>query len=110
MSEVILDFAEPLLDECDNEQTERIAIGLAIFVWNVSLLPEKDQEREIMKICSTLPGSEDAKVFAMYMDHANSLLERKKNRFSENHRSILKYEISGSGNSRRLDVASTLAA
>ena len=61
MSEVILDFAEPFLDECENEASEKVAVAMAILVWNISLLPESDQVREILKMCSELAGSDDAK-------------------------------------------------
>ena len=77
MSEVILDFAEPILDECENEEAEKIAIAMAILIWNLSLLLEKDQDREILKMCSQLAGSDDATQIAGLMDYANSLLERK---------------------------------
>jgi hypothetical protein len=109
MSEVILDFAEPLLDECENEASEKVAVAMAILVWNISLLPENDQDREILKICSELAGSDDKKQIARLMDYANYLLERKKRYYAENQRYIVKYEISGSGNSQRLDVASTFS-
>lgn len=42
MSHVILDFAAPLLDTCNDEASERKAISLAIFVWNAGLLPEPE--------------------------------------------------------------------
>ena len=109
MSEVILDFAEPLLDECENEETAKVAVAMAILVWNASLLPEEDQNREILKMCSDIAGSDDAKQIAQLMDYANYLLERKNRNYAENRRYIVKYEISGSGKNRRLDVASTLS-
>jgi hypothetical protein len=109
MSEVILDFAEPLLDECENEASEKIAVAMAILIWNVSLLPEKDQDREILKMCSELARSDDAKQIAELMDYANHLIKRKNKNYAENRRYIVKYEISGYGKDRRLDVASTLS-
>jgi len=108
MSEVILDFAEPLLDECETEAAEKIAVAMAIHIWNASLLPEKDQSPEIRKMCSQLAGSDDAERIAELMEYANFLLERKDIHYAENRRHIVKYEISGSGKNRRLDVASTL--
>ena len=108
MSEVILEFAEPLLDQCKGEKSEQTATALAIMIWNLSLLPEKDQDREIEKMCSKLFGSNDAKDYAILVDYATFLMERKKKYYSDNKRAIINYQISGSGKSRRLDVASTL--
>lgn len=107
MSEVILKFAEPLLDQCEGEESEKTAITLAILIWNLSLLPEKNQDREIEKMCSGLLGSNDARDYASVMDYATFLLERKKKYYSDNKRAIVNYQISGSGKNRRLDVAST---
>jgi len=109
MSEVILEFAEPLLEQCKDEKSAAGATGLAISVWNLSLLPEKSQGQEIIKMCSELTGSDDPKDYDELMDFAKVLLERKKKYYSDNKRAIANYQISGSGKNRRLDVASTLS-
>ena len=108
MSEVILEFAEPLLDLCGGEKSERTATALAIMIWNLSLFPEKDQDREIEKMCSKLLGSNEAKDHAAFVDYATFLLERKKKYYSDNKKAIVDYQISGYGKTRRLEVASTL--
>ncbi len=82
---------------------------MAILIWNLSLLPEENQDREIEQMCAELPGSVDAKASATLMDYAKFLLERKKKYYSDNKRAIVSYQISGSGKNRRLDVASTLS-
>jgi len=109
MSEVIMDFAQPFLIESKDEESARKAIGLAILIWNVSLLPESDQDNLIQEICSGLSPSNDATDFSTAMHYVNMLLERKKKYFPNNKRAIIDYQISGSGKSRRLDVASTLS-
>ena len=109
MSEAILEFTKPFLDKCEDEALERTIIALAILIWNMSLLPGKDREREIEKICSGLSPSDDANDLAALMGYVDIMLERKKKYYSENKRIIIKYQISGSGKNRRLDVASTLS-
>jgi len=109
MSAVILDFAKPLLDECEDKESERRAVGLAVLVWNVSLFPEKDQDRKIQKLCSDLSPSNDATDFGALMPYINMLLERKKTYYPDIKRAIVNYQMSGSGKYRRLDVASTLS-
>jgi hypothetical protein len=64
---------------------------------------------KISTMCSEFARSDDPKDFDELMGYANLLLERKKKHFSENQRAIVKYQISGSGRNRRLDVASTLS-
>ena len=110
MSEVILDFAKPFLDKCEDEESEKKAIGLAILIWNVSLFPKKKRDQEIEKFCSGLSPSEDANDFAALMNYVDILLERKKVYYPENKRAIISYQMSGSGKNRRLDVASTLSS
>ena len=109
MSEVILEFAKPFLDECEDEASEKKSIALAILIWNVSLFPEKDREWEIEKVCSKLSPSDDANDFSALMGYVDIMLERKKKYYSDNKRVIIKYQISGYGKNRRLDVASTLS-
>ncbi len=109
MSEVILDFAKPLLDECKDDESIAKATGLAILIWNLSLLPQSDLDREIEKVCAGLSNSDDARDSAALMDYANLLLERKKKYYADNKRTIINYHISGSGKDLRLDVASTLS-
>ena len=109
MSEVILDFAKPLLDKCEDEESEKKAIGLAILIWNVSLFPKKKRDQEIENLCSGLSSSEDANDFAALMNYVNLLLERKNEYYPDNKRAIMNYQMSGSEKNRRLDVASTLS-
>ena len=78
MSEVILHFAEPFLEECKDEETEKKVIGLAILIWNVSLLPKEKQGQAVQKICSDTSSSNDADGFATALHYVNMLLERKK--------------------------------
>jgi hypothetical protein len=109
MSEVILDFAEPLLAKCQDDKTERKAVGIAILVWNLSLLPKKEQKEGIQDIYSVYSKSYDATDRAIMMYIVDMLLERKKKHFPNHKRAIVEYQFSGSGKTRRLDVASTLA-
>ncbi len=109
MSEVILDFAKPFLDKCEDEESEKKAIGLAILIWNVSLFPKKKRDQEIENLCSGLSSSEDANDFAALMNYVNILLERKDECYPDNKRAIINYQMSGSGKNRRLDIASTLS-
>ncbi|MBW2149689.1 MAG: hypothetical protein JRI22_22070 [Deltaproteobacteria bacterium] len=109
MSEVVLDFAKPLLDECRDSDTEKKAISLAILVWNMSLLPENSRDQAIQKMYSDLLPSDDATDLATMMYCVDMLMERKRKYFPKNKRAIIDYQFSGSGKDRRLDVASTLS-
>jgi hypothetical protein len=106
MSEVIQDFAEPLLDECEDDESERKAISIAIFVWNTSLLPKKEHKEAIQEICSEFSKPNDAGFLATMRLFFDMLMERKKKYFANNKRLIVGHQISGSGNNRRLIIVS----
>ena len=49
MSQIILDFASPLLNEAKDHEAISGAITLAVIAWNASLLPLKEQNEIIEK-------------------------------------------------------------
>lgn len=110
MSEVILDFAEPLLENCDdNNELLKKAITIAIIVWNISLLPEKDHDDAIQDISSKLSPSENASDYVAMMSYIDMLMERKKKYFSNNRRAIVSYHFSNVQGGIHLYVASTIS-
>jgi hypothetical protein len=110
MSEVILDFAEPLLENCDdNNELIKKAITTAIIVWNISLLPEKDHDDAIQNISSKLSPSENASNYVAMMSYIDMLMERKKKYFSNNRRAIVSYHFSNVQGGIHLYVASTIS-
>ena len=109
MSEVLLDFVSPLLDVCEDEETEKKAMEFSITVWNAYLLPEKDQDKLIQELISGLSPSSKADDLAMSKYYVDMLMERKKKYFPNNKRLIVDYQISGSRKKRHLSVASTFS-
>ena len=107
MSEVIIDFSEPLLNECRNFEEEKKALSLAMFVWNLSLIPKRKQAKSIKEICSeTLSLDKDE--MKDFMETIKFLLNRKKEFFNNNSRFIMDYQISPNHESFHLNVASTI--
>lgn len=110
MSHVILNFAKPITDGLSDDDEDDVAfrniIGLAIFVWNTSLLPDKEQEKALEQAVEVVADS-DAKDFAMLHHSIDALMKRKKKYFSEKKRFIVDYQITTSKRSRHLYVVST---
>jgi hypothetical protein len=104
MSNVIWDFAGPVLALCNDEASERNAISLAIFVWNSALLPEQerrdtlgaylDQQRE------ALPP-EELETLSKLIDQ---LLEDRQTRFAENRKRVTNCTFGAFGDNRRIEV------
>jgi hypothetical protein len=88
MSQVILDFAKPLLETCNDRESERKALSLAIFVWNATLLSEEEQKKTLdnyLSDCKKSLPMEAANTLSSYID---LLVESKKARFTADRRKI----------------------
>jgi len=108
MSEVIENFAEPLLEDCENDKDIKKIIKFAILVWNLTLIPDDDkQKNEIQNFVDTLSTSNDANEIRHFKHYTNLLVTRKRKMFSHIKRAIIDYQFSGSGSNLRLNIAST---
>jgi hypothetical protein len=107
MSEVLLDFAALFLDDLDEPKEIEKVISFAAAVWNLSLLPEKQQKNGMKEITD---------IFAQeYQEYQNVgafmtevLLERKKKFYPNNKRFIINYEFCFKNGLPWLNVASTI--
>jgi len=106
MSEVILDFAEPLLDE-GTEQLECFdaAIAFAIVCWNISFMTLKKQQKMLQKFLNEFP-SYRSKLGKAVEDMAQILINRKKTFFAGERRMVAGYRIVEGKRGPRLLVAS----
>ena len=107
ISQVILDFAEPLLDDVDDELFEN-AINCAVACWNLSFLPEKKQQRQLRVMVNELGKSDPLARFEVE-DCIRMLLERKRILFADEKRMVVNYKIVEEEDQHRLLVVSTLA-
>lgn len=79
MSEIIIDYAQPLLDAAQSDQDQRKSIAMAITFWNVALLPDQDQKKFIHDfINSTKPPTNNKESSGESEQVANYFIERKK--------------------------------
>lgn len=106
MSEVLLDFAQPLLDSVDNDTAFENAISIAVLCWNISFLPEKEQSKMLREIVDEI-GKSDALTRLEVEDCVKMLLERKKVLFADYRRMIINYKIVEEEGAERLLVMST---
>ena len=107
MSEVLTDFIEPYLEFTDTEEAYRKLLTLAITAWNISLLPEEEQQGMIDNVLETMPATSE-EVKADLREIVNMLIARKKTYFSEHTRMIVEFELTDTGRGYHLSVASTL--
>ena len=109
MSEVILDFAEPLLNtiDDDDELFEEV-ICFAAFCWNTSFLPENEQKQMVQSLINDIANS-DILHRLRFEDDIRMLLERKKTFFADDRRIVVNYKVIEEEDRQRLLVMSTLA-
>lgn len=100
MSQVILDFAKPLLELSDDVEWKMTILDVAIVAWNFSLLPPEEQSRASQELDETFDTDEAKDVFEF-------LLQRKEESFLENHRVIVDYTVHQAGNKLKFNVIST---
>jgi len=106
MSEVLLDFAQPLLDTVDDEAF-RLAIFFAAFCWNLSFLSEQEQQKNLKTMVDELSKS-DPLIRTDLNAWARAFLERKKDFFAADRRIVVNYEVVEEKDNHHLFVMSTL--
>jgi hypothetical protein len=105
MSDVILQFAEPLKDEYGIVPPNMLRF--AILVWNASVLPENERQELIKDIHKILPDADD-EMQEILESIVDMLLERKERYFSDNKRFIVDYNIRETSRRTHLDCVSTM--
>ena len=108
MSQVILDFAEPLLDAIDDDELFENAIGCAVTCWNLSFLTEKKQQRHLRAIVNELDKSHLLTRFEAE-DCTRMLLERKRTLFADEKRIVVNYKVVEEEDQHHLFVTSSVA-
>ena len=108
MSEILLDFAEPLMEQVDrsDERAFGNVISIAAFAWNVSLLPKEKWESSIEDMVKELAQSDDD--VAMMKSIVQMLIQRRMEFFSDITRYIFDYEILDEKEGWHLNVVSSL--
>ena len=109
MSEIIIDYARPLLDVATNAEEQKKAITIAVTIWNLSLFPEDmqfDYINEIKRITSASNKTDDLSDD----DHEifNYLMQRKKLLFPDINRLVVDYEFVETPKSFHLNIVSNI--
>jgi hypothetical protein len=107
ISEVLLDFAAPLLERFETEVPVKNIIPMAIFAWNLALTRNEDHNKAINEMAKVL--SLDEKGIEEMNNLMRWLVDRKRNHFAEHKRRILDYRLSDLGERYGLQVVSVSA-
>ncbi len=108
MSQVVLDFAEPLLETCSDEASERKAISLAIYVWNTAMLPESQCRNTLdayLAECQKVMPPEELNTLS---DFIEGLVHTRRTRFAHNRKKITNCTFGDYGSDRHIEVGYTI--
>lgn len=105
MSEVLLEFAEPLTDECEDDKAFYNVLQISAIAWNSSFFSPKERNKlideSINKHINDNSGREIAK------EILSKMLERKEKNFPNIKRIIIDLQISYRDGQQHLDVISS---
>jgi hypothetical protein len=109
MSEIIIDFAEPLLDVAENTQSQKQAITTAILGWNLALLQKEAHPDQLNKIKKTLHTATNSDQLGNEVSEVlNFLGSRKDTLYPEINRMIVDYELIDTPQGFHLNVVSNI--
>lgn len=110
MSEIIIDYARPLLDVAKNGEEQKKAITIAVIIWNLSLFPEEKQSEHITEIKKIIRTSSVKGADLSENNNAvfNYFMERKKVLFPEVNRVVVDYEFVETPKGFHLNIVSNI--
>lgn len=108
MSEVLENFVEPYLDTASNHDQRLKLLGIAVFAWNLALLPENKQQPELDKIVTELTRWQGRQMKQDVRKILEEMMERKRDFFAQHQRYILDFELKERRHDFHLSVVSTL--
>jgi uncharacterized membrane protein YheB (UPF0754 family) len=105
MSEVLLEFAKPLTDECENDKAFYNALQISAIAWNSSFLPPGERNKLIDESINKYINDNSER--AMAKEILSKMLKRKEKNFPNINRMIMDFQISYRDGQQHLDVISS---
>jgi hypothetical protein len=102
VSEVLMEFAEPWLEEAINDEQSRTVVSMAVLAWNMAGIPEPERwDRMSLEFASKLgePGKAILK----------EMIARKLAVYADENHTLLDFAITGEGDNMRVDVVYSLS-
>ena len=107
ISEVVIDYAEPLLNLAEEGEAKKRAIAIAILLWNISFLPEQEALEEFEIRLGDIMG-DDPEAKQDLRGIFESMYFRKSTLFANDRRYILDYSLKKGHGGYHLTVSSAL--
>ncbi len=108
MSEVLIEFAEPVMERADSFEDRKKAFSVAALTWNLSLEDPDDRKVKISELCEKVFHSGEKSVMKDLRQFLDQFIQRKEENYPEIKRSILDWELIETRDSYHLNVVSTV--
>ncbi len=108
LSDALQQLFEPLRPGEMSPEALRSLATLTSMAWNLSLFPEEEQAQTLKTMSETLARSVPGGDVHVFRNIITSLVARKRELFPDDRRVVTATEVSGSGDTLRLDVAYAL--
>jgi uncharacterized membrane protein YheB (UPF0754 family) len=105
MSEVLLEFAKPLTDECENDKAFYNALQISAIAWNSSFLSPGERNKLIDESINKYINDNSER--AMAKEILSKMVERKEKNFPNINRMIMDFQISYRDGQQHLNVISS---
>jgi len=105
LSEVILDYAAPLMKQADSESREKNAITLSLCYWNASIFPIDEAREQIEPLLDDL-ADDDTEFKEDMLGIFAVMYARKQALYAHDRRFVVDYSLTENANGLYLQVAS----
>jgi len=106
LSEIILDYAEPLIKNADGISREKSAISFSLCCWNASILPLDEARKQIDPLLDDL-ADRDAAFKEDMLDIFEMMHARKHKLYAHDRRFVIDYSLTENEDGLYLQIAST---
>jgi hypothetical protein len=104
LSEILLEFAQPLLGNKPDEGRFRAVMDQVILLWNLALLPPTEQDRYWKQIAGQLQKGLPSHVVPEFLLELRAWLHWRKSHYGDDRRAISHYELKWVNGEPRLKV------
>ncbi len=101
LANVIVAFAQPMLEQCETYGKREEAVSWAILAWNLSLEKPAEQKRLRAEVVAQIPESGREQMDALL----EYLLQRKQELYADNRFYILDYTLTPHGEGMRIEMS-----
>jgi hypothetical protein len=104
LSEILLEFAQPLLGDKPDEHRFRAVMEQMVLLWNLALLPPTEQDLYWKQIAGQLQQGLPPQVVPEYLRELRAMLRWRKSHYGNDRRAISHYELKWATGQPRLKV------